>query len=199
MARERRLLNGLGKICDDSVFARAFYVYGIGNLINYNKKVNKRIFTNDEIHQAFKAVLKCFNDEADLRDYVSIKGWAHAIAHYGDNLGTFAEDDAIEHADLMDILIAIRSKICINNHQYRGGEDERLAAVIIKTLERGLISEEEFSSWLASFLDLDNELNALYYNRVNFLWSIKFNLKNDLRAKYWNCVSDVIIKMLELV
>ena len=196
---ERRLLNGLGKAEDDSVFARAFYVYAVGNLIDYTKKVNKRIFTNEEICEAFEVVLKCFNDEVDLRDYVQGKGWAHAVAHYGDNLGVFAEDDALEHRHLMDILTAIRSKICINNHQYRGGEDRRLAAVIIKVLERGLISEKEFSGWLAGFLDFDHELNALHYNIANFLWSIRFILKGELRETYDKYVRDVTIKLLSAV
>ena len=193
---ERRLLNGLGKADHDTVFARAFYVYAIGNLIDYNRKVNKRIFTNEEIFEAFEALLKCFNGEVDLRDYVSIKGWAHAIAHYGDNLGVFAEDDALGHTNLMDILIAIRSKICINHHQYRAGEDRRLAAVIIKVLERGLISENEFSDWLVGFLDFDHELNALHYNSANFLWSIRFTLKGELREVYDKYVRDATIKLL---
>ena len=193
---ERRLLNGLGKADHDSVFARAFYVYAIENLIDYNKKVNKRIFTNEEISEAFEALLTCFNGEIDLRDYVPTKGWAHAVAHYGDNLGTFAEDDALGHMSLMDILTAIRSKICINHHQYRAGEDRRLAAVIIKVLERGLISESEFSDWLVGFLDFDHELNTLHYNCANFLWSIRFILKGELSKVYGKYVSDVTIKLL---
>ncbi|MCL2559040.1 MAG: DUF2785 domain-containing protein [Turicibacter sp.] len=193
---EKRLLKGLGKIDDDSVFARAFYVYAVGSLIDYNKQVTKRIFTKDEILAAFEAVLTCFNGEIDLRDYVSPQGWAHAVAHYGDNLGVFAEDGALEHTHLMAILTAIRDKIGISVHQYRAGEDRRLAGVVTKVLERGLISEDEFSHWLGGFLSAENELNTVHYNTANFLWSMRFMLKDDLKETYDQYVRDVVIKLL---
>lgn len=193
---EERLLKGLGEVDHDSIFARAFYVYAIGNLMDHNKKVSQRIFTNEKILEAFEVVLRVFNEENDLRDYVPVKGWAHGVAHYGDNLGVFAEDDALEHQHLMAILDAIRNKICLTTHQYRGGEDRRLAAVVIKVLERSIVNEEEFSNWTSGFLTVNHELNALHYNVTNFLWSLRFALQGELKETYDKYVDEVNIKWL---
>jgi len=181
---DKYLLHGLGKECDDSVFSRSFSTYPISSIVRYNHKIGRRILTNDEIKNVLNAALKYLREENDLRDFVDAKGWANSIGHAADFLASLAEDSAFGHSELFAMLNTIRDKICINYACY-GADIFRLADAVAAILKRGLISEEAFANWVASFLEYEktgNYMNdaRLASNRSEFFWGLSGRLKKQL-------------------
>ena len=198
---ERHMLCGLGNEEDDTVFNRSFSAIVANDLISYDKILDRRIFTDDEIKSVLSVVLKCIKEEKDLRAFDDIKGWAHAIAHFGDILATLAEDSAIGHYELTEILYAIKDKICIDYYCYISDEDIRLADAVSKIIQREIITEKEFSVWIASFLnyketgDLIRD-GRLRFNRSNFLWCISTRTVSSF-PKLYPYVLNTILKLME--
>lgn len=198
---EKYMLKNLGMEYDDSVFGRGFYAYAAEEFISYNRAVNGRLLSDDEVRKVFAVMLKCFKEEKDLRDLDDVKGWAHTAAHIGDVLGSFAEDGAIGHDELVETLYAIKEKICVDYHCYRSDEWGRLADVVIKILERGVVNEKEFFDWTASFMKYGKTGNILtdgrlLHNRYHFF----LNLNRMLEKNYPNlrpCVWEAIIELME--
>lgn len=119
--------------------------------------------------------------EKDVRGYVKDKGWAHSTAHTADVLDELAQCESIEYKDLLDVLEAIKTKVCINNYCYVNQEDERMAVAIISIINRNLLHNKEITNWIKSFEDIKKanhypEDHNLLINIKNFLRSIYFRL-----------------------
>jgi len=196
---DKYLLCGLGKECDDTVFARSFSVYPLSAILEYNRKVDRRILTDDEVKKALDAAVRFMREENDLRDFVDDKGWANSIGHAADFFGYLAQDPAIGYAELSAMLNAIRDKICIDYACY-GHDIFRLTAAATSILERKLVSEQEFADWVASFLKYtkigDHMKDArLTANRSEFFWSLSYKLKEplpDFRTYAFNAYFELI-------
>ena len=179
---DKCLLRGLGKEYDDSVFGRAFYGYAAMTLVEYNETVNKRLFGDNDVRDFLSALLKCLSEEKDLRAFDKEKGWAHVVAHTADVLGLIAQNSAIGHDGLLDILYAIKDKICIDHHCYVDGEQFRLATAMAEVLKREIVTEKEFSEWIGSFLEASKtddpaKIAWSLSNRAEFVMSVQYQLK----------------------
>lgn len=193
------LLNGLGKERDDSVFGRGFLIYGAYEPMEYSRKANKMLFNDGEVKNFLDIALKCFKEEKDLRGWDEEKGWAHTAAHTCDVLGGLAEDNAIGHDELIAILYAIKDKVCIDYHSF-GDEHGRFAEAIIQVLKRELISENEFSEWVTSFLkcerpDDSQKARRLMINISEFFWAMRWRFKKN----YPNLYPYVLKTLVELL
>jgi len=182
------LLCGLGKECDDSVFARSFSTYPISTILEHNRKVDRRILTDDETKNVLDAALKYMREENDLRGFVDDKGWANSIGHAADFFASLAEDPAFGHAELLTMLNTIRDKVCIDYACY-GHDIFRLRSAVLAILKRGLISEQEFANWVAEFLKHEKTGDymkdaRLAANRSEFFWGLSHGLKKALPNFY---------------
>jgi len=180
---DKYLLCGLGEECDDSVFGRSFSTYPISAILAYNRQVERRILTDEDIKNVFTAAIKYVQEEKDLRGFVDDKGWADSIGHGADFLASLAEDPALSNKELNIMLDAIKDKICIN-HACHGATVFRLSAAVSEILKRELISEKEFSDWVASFLKYENSGDymkdmRLAYNRSEFFVGLSGRLKEQ--------------------
>ena len=201
LVSDKYLLNGLGKECDDSVFGRAFSGYGIFDLFEYSEGKDDKIFTKDDIFQAFQAVLKCFNEEKDLRGFVDGKGWAHSIAHNADCLAGFAGDDKLGHSELMAILLAVKERIC-QGHSSIIGEHMRLREPVLSVLDRGVINEQEFADWIADICTYEKTGNAeedvcKIMGRCEFMITLRGKIK-EKHPNLFPYVFDAVIKLMKM-
>jgi len=185
---ENYLLCGLGKECDDSVFARSFSTYPISSILEYNRQSERRILTDDDIKSVFAAAIKYVREEIDMRDFVDGKGWADSIGHGADFLASLAEDSALganEHRLMLD---TIRDKVCIDyvNHAHAVF---RLAGAASEILIKGLLSESEFANWVAAFFKQekasdDAKDTRLAYNKSEFFVGLYGRIKTPLPNLY---------------
>ena len=166
----------LGEINTDSVFLRAFSALILGCAIEFDIELRTTkgigLFNDDQIHTWLKTAMELLRDEKDLRGYVEAKGWAHCSAHTGDLLATFAKHQLIDRNDLQDILNTLQVRFTTPVESvFVHNEDERLAAVVLKILQRELVSEEFFKTWLEGFIS----------NSEHMDW------KSSYTHPTWNC------------
>lgn len=183
---QAHLFFGLGERDTDSVFARSFSIL-LAVLPIYNHRLTP-IFTPHEIRTTLDRVLDYFAREVDLRGYVEVKGWAHAVAHTADLLDEFAQCEEIDRDGLLRILDAIKAKLLAADVVFVAEEDERLAYAVLSLFGRGVLIERDLEPWLKSFAPIERvgEWRVRHINVKHFLRSLYFQAKYRHLAE-WVC------------
>lgn len=176
---ENHLFYKIGEEETDSVFTRSFSVLIVAAIIYFHRKEN--FLSGSELKNVKEKTVEYMICEKDVRGYVKDSGWAHSAAHTADALDQLAQCEGIEKKDLLDILEAIKTKVCISSYCYVNQEDERMAVAIISAISRSLLNNEEITNWIKSFEDIKKtnpcpEYHNLLINIKNFLRSIYFRL-----------------------
>ena len=86
---------GLGERDTDSVFRRSFSALVLGECIGRDNQ--RPLVVGSKVLEWGDRVATWLLRERDLRGFVPGKGWAHAVAHGADALGTLAELAARQH------------------------------------------------------------------------------------------------------
>ena len=185
---EKCILNGLGKECDDTVFGRAFYPYAIGTLLVYDEENEYGIFSKEDVKSAYDTCCNVFIKERDLRDFVDIKGWAHATSHMADFLCGY-DDRITNRKQRLTILDAIKNKILVNYHYFKTDEGKRLGSTIIGIIGDHDLTEQEFENWVASFFEYDKigdfaKDDCVLHNRRFFFSQLKYELGDNFKENY---------------
>jgi hypothetical protein len=124
-----------------------------------------------------------FSQVRDYRGFDEREGWRHGVAHGADLMLQLSLNPALGKADLERISAAIAAQVAPNEHFYIYGEPERLARPIIFMSQRGLISEAEWTRWLAQFPTAGENMFASQaglarrHNVNAFLYSVWLNAK----------------------
>ncbi len=175
------LQNGIGERDTDTVFARAFSVLFLAEIIHND---NKRVYLQlDEVFSIYTKTLSYLAEERDPRGYVPEKGWAHALAHTADLLYVLASNRFLTRVELEQMLTAIADKITEPvDWIYHHNEDDRLVRVVIAAHQRQLLDEFFFQTWLKSFVSTKKHswkgsfesqpTQSAYSNTRNFLRSL---------------------------
>ncbi|MBL4931673.1 DUF2785 domain-containing protein [Clostridium paridis] len=161
----------------DAVFTRAFSALLIALIINKHRK--EKYLDKNDLHRVNSKVLDYFINEKDLRGYVEIKGWAHAVAHIADALDELAQCEGLSKIDLLEMLNVIIDKVCIGNYVFIDEESERLTNVIESILKRNVLKNSEMIAWIKKFKEKINEED--YICKLH----LKVNLKGFLRSLYF--------------
>jgi len=176
------LLYKVGEEEADSVFMRTFCALNVATII-YTHRKNK--FLSDEtIKLAKEKLIEYYLKEKDLRGYVDKKGWADSVSHGADALDEVAQCDSMKHDDLLDILKAIKSKVCINCYTYVDFEDERITTAVVSSINRNILEHAEIIDWIKDFKNIPKtgEYHVdfrMIMNIRNFLRSLYFRLLNE--------------------
>lgn len=185
---DKHLFYSIGKKEEDSVFNRAFSVLILVCIINRHNTGAQPLFTEAEINRIHSVLIKYVNEEIDVRGYVRVKGWAHSAAHTADALGEITHCKELVPLKLIEILVAIKNKVCINYYLFADFEDERLITAVINIIESKLVIEDEIITFIKSFGNI--ELISAYpedyiikSNRRNFLSALYFRLKRREELK----------------
>lgn len=193
---DNNLFYKIGGNEDDSVFKRTFTLCIINMILNLNNECDDSFLSEEDILHVYNEVLRYFRNEKDVRGYVNLKGWAHSSAHTGDVLCSLSESKVIKHMELIEILQAIKEKICINTYTYINREDERLINAVVSILDRNILTDEEIINWINSFKNIEYidkypEDDHLRINRKTFMRSLYFRLKKiNANEKLINAVEE---------
>lgn len=172
----------IGEQEDDSVFMRSFCVLNIGTIIYVHR--NNRFLSEAAIKSVKENLIQYYSEERDLRGHVDNKGWADSASHGADALDEVAQCDSLNHDDLVDILNAIKSKVCTNYYTYVDFEDERITTAVVSVINRNILEHSEVITWIKDFENIHKtgEYHVdfrMIMNIRNFLRSLYFRLLNE--------------------
>lgn len=166
---------------EDAVFKRTFSVLIVALIIKKHRQEN--FLSKEKLYEVKYKLIEYMNNEKDVRGYVEIKGWAHSAAHTADALDELIKCSFITKNDLLDILKAIKTKICIGYHVFIEEENERLVTVVETLFNKNMLSDLEITNWLNEF-ELKKSMSSYIQNM-----HLKVNVKNFLRSLYFRLIT----------
>jgi hypothetical protein len=194
------LQTGIGEPEGDSIFLRSFSALWLSLIVANDHETP--LLQKEDIAAILEAALAFFAAENDLRGYVEIKGWAHAIAHASDLFGALVNSNHTGANDHLAILNCIASKLndstCWN---YLYNEDSRIARAITGIFERNTLTLDQIKAWLAF---MSSDWNGAWQSEKGT--RAYFNGRNLIRALYFYLVTkkgdqvpneETILKLLQ--
>lgn len=174
---DKHLFYGIGENGTDSVFTRTFSVLLIPLAFSLNGR--GAFLSENDVINIKENVIRYLRLENDVRGYVDGKGWAHSTAHASDALEDIARSEYIGRDGLLDILEAIKEKICIGYYTYVNEEDDRAAFAVLSTLERAVLTGRDITDWIMSFCSARK--TGVYAEDLR----LGMNVRNFLRSLYF--------------
>ena len=139
---------GLGERESDSVFRRSFSVLVLGECVARDNAAG--LVPPNKVLEWGDRISTWYLRERDLRGYVPGKGWAHAIAHGADAIGTLAESPHLAQAELTVLLDVLADRITLPvESQFVHGEPDRMAAATMSVLRRNVLPLTVLEPWVA--------------------------------------------------
>lgn len=139
---------GLGSDGTDTVFRRSFSARILGECIARDNK--KQLLAPDTLMTWGDRAASWWVRERDLRGFVPGQGWAHAVAHGADVIGTLAQAPAMGRLELTVLLDVVADRLLQpTGYLWCHGEDDRVAAAIMNVLRRDLVALDVLEPWLA--------------------------------------------------
>ena len=133
------LQKGIGEVEGDSVFLRSFSALWLSLIIYQNNETPD--LDKKDIAPILDAALEYFTMEKDLRGYVPVKGYAHALAHASDLFGALAESNLTGAEDHLKILDCIAKKMEHSTSEvFLYNEESRLARAVISIFARDTLT-----------------------------------------------------------
>lgn len=173
------LQDGIGKIEDDSVFLRSFSILWLSLIVQRDNET--KAMEKEDIARILEAALAYFAAESDVRGYVPIKGYAHALAHTSDLFAALADSHHIGADDHKRILDCIANKLRDGKPGiYLYNEDGRIARAIQGIIANNMLSLEQIQDWLSS---LSRNWNGAWQGEEGT--RAYFNGRNLIRALHW--------------
>ncbi len=146
----------LGESGTDTVFLRSFSALILEMVIQTDDVRNlgagagrEPFLSRDEALEWFEAALAAFAGEEDGRGFVDGRGWAHAIAHKADLLGTLARGRHLDAPRLERVLAAITERLARPAEIILAFEEEyRLVRAAVHVLLRNEVQSEFLHTWI---------------------------------------------------
>jgi hypothetical protein len=182
--------NGLGETESDAVFQRSFSSLWLALIVENDTK--KLELKGEDLAPILETLLAYFAAERDLRGFVPVKGWAHAIAHAADLFAALAGSPHTSVDEHLKIINCIAVKLRdVTDWIYVYGEESRLAVAVVQIFARGTLSTDQIKEWLASLsADWNNSWwdegrAKAFLNGRNFLRSLHYKIlgRDDIPDK----------------
>jgi hypothetical protein len=142
------LTQGLGETGTDSVFRRSFSALVLAECIARDNA--QGLLPPARLLDWGDRVSSWLVRERDVRGFVSGKGWAHAVAHGADAIGTLAESSHFRLHELTVLLDVLADRVLLpTTPPLASGEPDRLAAATMAVLRRRLVPLRVIEPWLA--------------------------------------------------
>jgi len=139
---------GLGDRDTDSVFRRSFSALILGECIARDNE--RPLVAGNKVLEWGDRLATWLLRERDLRGFVPGKGWAHAVAHGADALGTLAESPHLDTNELTVVLDVIADRLLLPvDRLFSTGEPDRLALATMKVLRRNRVPLRVLEPWIA--------------------------------------------------
>jgi hypothetical protein len=135
--------------CDtDSIFRRSFSALVLDACIARDNQ--RPLVPGGKVLEWGDRIATWMLRERDLRGFVPGKGWAHAIAHGADALGTLATSPHVATPELTVILDVIADRVLLPvDRLFTNGEPDRLALATIQVLRRNAVPLAVLEPWIA--------------------------------------------------
>jgi len=138
---------GLGEVEGDRVFRRSFSALILGECIA--RDAMQPLVPGGKVLEWGDRIATWLLAERDLRGYVPGKGWAHAIAHGADALGTLAGSPHTAVGELTVILDVIAERVMQPADRiFSSGEPDRLALATMQVLRRDRVPFDLIEPWV---------------------------------------------------
>jgi hypothetical protein len=108
----------------------------------------KQFLSPEERSHLLAAAIAYFTTIHDYRGFDEHVGWRLAVAHGADYLAQLGLNPAFGASEMNQILSALETQLVPAEHFYIYGEPERIARVVLVITERGLLSQEEWATWI---------------------------------------------------
>lgn len=180
MISDEFLFYGINEI-SDKMYTRTFTILNLVGLIAV--AIEDNVLSKIDLLHVCDRITEYMILEKDYRDYDSIKGWGHSVAHTADLISVIVDSDKIDKEHVIKILDQIKNKATNNEHGFIYNEDERQINAFESIYKRKLLSDEEIISWIREFDDYNKE--EIFPNR--FIENT--NRKNFLRCLYFRFVN----------
>ncbi len=179
---ENHLFYNIGSKDDQSVFTRTFSALPIALIIQRHRQ--NPFLNQEEIEQLMQAMLRYYNEEKDLRGYLSVGGWAHSASHGADVFVELVQCEESSIAMLHEVLVAISGMLHNGIHIFSDEDDERLVNIVDTMIDKKLLPHQEIADWiscLAQCCDLPRSRSQVIarVNSKNFLRSLYFRRRQD--------------------
>jgi hypothetical protein len=139
---------GLGERESDTVFRRSFSVLVLGECIARDNAAG--LVPPGKVLEWGDRVSTWYLRERDTRGFVPGKGWAHAVAHGADAIGTLAESPHLDKAELTVLLDVLADRLTLRAEaQFVHGEPDRMAAATMCVLRRNVVPLSVLEPWVA--------------------------------------------------
>jgi hypothetical protein len=142
------LTQGLGEAGTDSVFRRSFSALVLAECVARDNE--QTLLPAARLLEWGDRVSGWLVRERDVRGFVAGKGWAHAVAHGADAIGTLAASSHFRLQELTVLLDVIADRVLLpTTAPLAGGEPDRLAAATMAVFRRRLVPLRIIEPWLA--------------------------------------------------
>jgi hypothetical protein len=145
-AIEQELLPRL-TAADSSGVRRPFAALALSEIARADRV--KSFLSPEERARLLAAAIAYFTAVKDYRGFDEHAGWRHGVAHGADYLLQLGLNPAFGASQMHRILSALETQIAPAEHSYIYGEPQRIARVVLAIAERGLLSQEEWATWVA--------------------------------------------------
>ncbi len=103
----------------------------------------------EENKQLMQAMLRYYNEEKDLRGYLSVGGWAHGASHGADVFVELVQCEESSVAMLREVLVAISGMLLNGRHIFSDEDDERLINIVDTMIDKELMQHQEIADWIS--------------------------------------------------
>ncbi|PVG83301.1 hypothetical protein DDE18_08365 [Nocardioides gansuensis] len=139
---------GIGESGTDTVFRRSFSALVLGEVIA--RTTDQHRVPGGKVLEWGDRLASWFVRERDCRGYVPAKGWAHAVAHGADAVGTLAQSPHLAGNELTVVLDVIADRLLRpGTPVLTSGEPDRIAAATMAVLRRNVVGLKVLEPWIA--------------------------------------------------
>jgi hypothetical protein len=171
-----------GEPVDPEGFAQPFAALVLSELVRSDKE--RGFLADGQLDALVAAGSDYMASITDYRGFDPTQGWRHGVAHAADLLTRLADHPKVDQQGLQRIVSAVGTQVVPgNSHFYIFGEPARLARPIVLAAQRGVMSTEEWRTWLAVYAKQPDR-GSLYASSPGL--SRRHNLQALLFALYVN-------------
>ncbi|WP_252501636.1 DUF2785 domain-containing protein [Sporosarcina sp. Marseille-Q4943] len=173
------LFKGIGENGTDSVFTRSFTTLLIALILYRDNEDN--FLPQDMMLKIKDKLIDYINLENDLRGYISVKGWAHSIAHVTDAFEELVKSPKLDRKYYLEILKVLWSKVLVSTSVYIHNEDERILIPILEMINNGLKQADVITLLQHIPIELKTQKELIEEEEY---WFLYFNCKAFLKSFY---------------
>lgn len=138
---------GIGESGTDTVFRRAFSVLVLATVIE--RDTSQQLVPAEKVLRWGDQIVSWYLRERDLRGHVAGKGWAHAVAHGADAIGSLAGSRHFGVHELTVLLDVLADRLLTIEVPLLCGEPDRMAHAVMSVLRRNVVPTGVVEPWIS--------------------------------------------------